>query len=977
MPKNHMLAKMPEFVIFAKALVLGIASAEIFRISYLGGTRLLSYTEMLDPILVLMSAAIIFALLVWYAILRGIVGNIGRLILSWRIDLFLCILGGIWASELLLPVTKKFHTYISESNKLWTLLVGSFLLIMILSSLAQALMGQRKKRLDQIHFLDDSEILDPAEDVLGNNEQATQFAKTVLESSSNSALVYGLDAPWGFGKTSFINLAVNYWQQNAGREVIIFRFEPLRYASEPDLPEKFIRDLSAEIQRQVFVPEFPATVTRYSRLLKGKTDFSFLGFKFTFEPSSETIDELLEDINDVLKHISRRLIIVIDDLDRLDVNAVNSVLFMLRRTFSLSQTAYILCYDTEILVANNDDAVRARQFLEKFINLKISLFVDTSALVRFVRTDWKVEENKFQSIPSDTMLKLASVLSELGDMLEDSHAATYMSLIGDMRKLKRFVNALLMIQIEKTDLSNTDFNQRDLINLMLLHLHFPGIFRKIYLEESEGRSGIFSIKINEDGTDHKFVNTEEYVKFSDSSGVLEKFLLDQLFSTKILEFGDFENVDEAVQASRACFNIDPFRNLEKYLKLIVRFSAPEPRATFRLYQDAVSKVLQGNTIESVLDNDNFDLKHGERAHDQFWRILVSQSIEFKSEAANDSINTLIKFLPKYSLVDVDGRGLRTRSIYNLNRLVDRAGWGRTDGKRLPNSSVNIIEIAHLIFGEEKYSGNGLIDRLSAIDRGALGWFDLTLFRLQCSADRQGQLHNLQNALILYDNINAPTSGLVANLAIIGMRTISQRIFTLFKSRYIDNNKNLFDDLDSISDAQLLGDAASFYFSEAMVQKTDDYLSYLIKGARSMTKSFIVYQLANRQPPSGSGVGTGYYNLLGSKDDGEIAEIMNDYIFNVCFNPDIKEQNVEHFLDYCLSNLTSGIWEDGNERKYQPSRQSLVSGLSADKLRSYWAKHKSFIMARNFTSSDKEVLTLNYIASYAQDLEAVFNVLDQI
>ncbi|WP_454737191.1 hypothetical protein [Cupriavidus necator] len=43
--------------------------------------------------------------------------------------------------------------------------------------------------------------------------------------------------------------------------------------------------MSAAIQRKVFAPEFRQAASRYSRLIKGKADVSFLGFKLSLEPS--------------------------------------------------------------------------------------------------------------------------------------------------------------------------------------------------------------------------------------------------------------------------------------------------------------------------------------------------------------------------------------------------------------------------------------------------------------------------------------------------------------------------------------------------------------------------------------------------------------------------------------------------------------------------------------------------------------------
>src|SRR5690606_37088963 len=184
--------------------------------------------------------------------------------------------------------------------------------------------------------------VDEKDDLFAIQAQAKSFAESVLQSEAHRGLVFGVEGPWGVGKTSFINLAARHWEK-AEDKVIVCRFEPLRYASEPDLADRMIREVSAAIQRKVFAPEFRPAVSRYARLIKGRADVSFLGFKLSMEPSQETADDLLEDIDQVLMRIGRRLIVIIDDLDRLDATTVNKVLFATRRTFKLSQASYILC----------------------------------------------------------------------------------------------------------------------------------------------------------------------------------------------------------------------------------------------------------------------------------------------------------------------------------------------------------------------------------------------------------------------------------------------------------------------------------------------------------------------------------------------------------------------------------------------------------------------------------------------------------
>ncbi|MFO1880590.1 P-loop NTPase fold protein [Pseudomonas aeruginosa] len=974
--------KMPELLVFARLLATGFIGAEVGRAAFYLGT---SFAPTVSGVaLCAKIGGILFGLLLCliYAEERGAYATAVKLGRSLRIDLLGALVVGIWINDLISPLLSNIHVVLKSADPHWAPAIFCMLCVVLLSPLFQKYWPRRSRVAPQLYFMADEEIRDNNEDLLANKEQAKSFAETVLASGAHPGLVFGVDGPWGVGKTSFINLAERYWE-SARDQVIVCRFEPLRYASEPDLADRLIRDLSSAIQNNVFAPEFRPTASRYSRLIKGKADFSFLGFKISLEPSQETVDELLDDIDEVLRRIGRRVIIVIDDLDRLDAKTTNNVLFATRRTFKLSQATYVLCYDTEVLAGNQEEGSRAREFLEKFVTVKLSLFVDSSSVRDFLRRDWQNADTQLGTIPSDTMLKLSSVLSELADILDGNLAAKYLPLVGNIRKVKRLVNAMLLMQLEKSDLHRTDFNKRDLINLVLLYLNYPGLFRQIYAEETEGRHGTFSVKRNYD--QREFTNSAEFSELVGAQQESAAFLLTQLFDITVLELKALNEADEALLASRACFNQDSFRNLEGYLKLIVRFVTPEPQETFVLYQKAVEAVQNGASIASILASPEFQLKLGEHSHDQFWRVLVNQSYDFTQATADDSINTLVDCLPLYGAIKVKDRGLRQRSVYSLLHLLDRAGWGRTAGRRRSNTPENIVEIAWRIFGEGPHLNRGLLQRIASIDRGVLGWYDLMLFRLQCSADRQGQLHNLHSALIVNQDMSAATTGYVTNLALMGMRKLSQEVFALFKRDYIAPQRNFFSAVNCVRDEDILGQAASYSAQSESENQQSEWagtsIGIRISSARSAIKSFVIYQLSNPQAPGGFGVGCGYYDECGANDGGGISRLMNSYVFDVCFNPVIDEDNIFLFIDHCLAHLSNSFFSagdgDGDGDSYFASRSELPGGLDPERMKRYWQQHRELIRQRVLGQEERQVVTSNYIAYYHENLAGVFRVLDEM
>ncbi|MFZ3220686.1 MAG: KAP family NTPase [Rhodoferax sp.] len=972
--------QMPEILVFVRVFLVGAIAMEMGRITYFASQQFVPLLSdigwLYRAIGIVFCATVCFA----YAFMRDAHQMALRLARSLRVDLLLLATLGAWTTLLITPWLAPTHEALmaADSALAPTILLASLLLL--LSSMLRDLMSRKKRPIDQLYFLTDDDIDSEADDVLQIKKQAEGFAATVLASGAHSGLVFGIDGPWGIGKSSYLNFAEQYWAENATNSVIVFRFEPLRYASDLDLSERFIRELSTIIQRQIYAPEFGPAVNRYTKMLKGKADFSFLGFKLSFEHSNETIDELLEDVDNVLKRTRKRVIVVVDDLDRLEPKAVNNVLYTVRRTFRLSQATYVLCFDTENLILGREEGEKAREFLEKFIAAKLSLFVDSSTLRKFLETDWANSEHKMPSIPSDTMFLLSAILREVANMVDGTLSYSYSTLIGDMRKLKRFVNALLLIQFEKTDLGKTDFIYRDLINLILLHLYYPGVFRRIYAEETEGRSGIFCVVRDKTGGSVTYSNKSEFKEFLTAHENSQAgFLLRQLFDVTAREKDLADAGDEVVQSSLACFNQVPYRNLEKYLKLIVRFVAPVPQETFKTYQDSVDRVIGEKTsIATIFDAPIFSLQLGELAHDQFWRVLASRSHDFNENVANDAINTLIKYLPRYTIIGVVQRGLRERSIYTLLRILDRAGWGRTQRQRRNNTPGNIVEIADHILGTGNHFGNSLIDRLASGDRGVLGWNDLVLFRLQCSADRQGQIHQLQSSLILHQDLSAQTTGRVDLLAVRGMRVLSQRVFKQFREHFIDPGRNFFTDANNVSDKSLMGDMESWLREEfTNIEEGRLSLEGQLLAARSSVKNFVIFQLSNKGNPSGSGVGCGLYDEGGEADRGGIGDAMNKYVFEFCFNPQVDKGNALLFAEFCLCNLVNGFHYGRDDEGYIATAEGLTSGFDLEMLRRYWKQHRQEVKKLNFQTLDRQVVTSYYIATFKADLPKVLEVLDRL
>jgi hypothetical protein len=236
--------KMPELLVFAKFVAVGFIGAEIFRCAFYLGT---SFANQVSNVVgaVLISLGYLITLIA-YAIARGAIPEAKKIWLSKRMDL----LGFIFFGALFNKLTvssfakdsdlSKFHEALKTADPHWTPVVLGLLYLVLLSPLAakcwpkiQSCWKKKEKANSQLFFIADDEIKEENDDLLEYGKQAKSFAEAVLQSGAQPGLIFGLDGPWGIGKTGFINLAEKYWNVPANK-VIVCRFEPLRYASEAD-----------------------------------------------------------------------------------------------------------------------------------------------------------------------------------------------------------------------------------------------------------------------------------------------------------------------------------------------------------------------------------------------------------------------------------------------------------------------------------------------------------------------------------------------------------------------------------------------------------------------------------------------------------------------------------------------------------------------------------------------------------------------
>ena len=927
-------------------------------------------------------------LLAWYLRSRNPLQDWQLFFASGRVDVLMMVASGagcaLLGRELLEPHVMKAVAIVPDNIFIATCFLP---FVVIFAFFVNALVWARRAQSETPYFITDTPIDSPEEDALDIVDEANRFSRLVLNNGSKASMVFGLDAPWGIGKTSFINLCEASWKTADDVRVVVHRFEPLRYDSKADLLAKFVEDFVGTIQKSVFAPEIGALVSRYARITAGKTRLSILGLSFEVEPRDITAEDALEELASALEKLRFRLIVVIDDLDRLDFSVVKNVLFALQKSFRLPNVSFVLCYDTENLVthaAKIADADRVREFLEKFVTVKFGLFLDPSVIAKFVQQSFDEASKSYLARDPKMWAKSNKVISSLIVKYSAAGFENYRQAIGDIRKLKRLINTLLLLEIEKTDFEHSDFDGDDLLHLLLIYVNFPGTFRKIYDSETTGGSGFFSvIRDGRDAGRTAYANSASFVDFCKSiePSPVQLFLLKAIFDPKV-RLGDsgFGEFSELQLRTLACINgafYGANRNLERYLKLIVKLAKPTKATSYRFYLKQLDRLKNGEQIGLIMSGSEFSEDDG-ASQTELLRIIVN-SHEAGPRVGAMLIQYIVTHISKQSALEQLSVQINHRDdfTYFLIRILNDFGWSDSAGRSQENSDENLLQISKRIFGNSETSEMGIIATLASPDRGVLGWYDLMLFRLYCCASRGSDFFNLQKALVNRADPSAKAEGLVSIYEVLQMREISQTIFRKFKETYIETRRNWFDEVEVLTFAELVGDYSARYrdavANGSMDEKT---LEGATRNTKSGVKSFVIYQLANKL--QGSGIGCGFYDPSGNDDKRGIATELNQYLFDVCFNPTGSPANSQHFVDFLLINFSRNLFTiDFSRAEFSPVLSEFTKILDPNKLKDFWQTHGSAIKSLQLEGLEKIVSVSGFSAKYVEQVPVLYKALDKM
>lgn len=238
-------------------------------------------------------------------------------------------------------------------------------------------------------YLTDAPIQHPTNDAFKRWPFAQRVAQVIATRRDKSSIVIGINGAWGEGKTSVLNLIQHELSQHS--HVVCMKFNPWRFGDEEQLLKGFFFDLAHSIDQSL------TTVSeKIGDLLKSLKAFaSWFGQGDSVESlgamlSSADLEELRDRVENILNEQERRVVILVDDIDRLEKSEIHALFRLVKLTADFKNTAYVLAFDFEMVAAALQERYGSGQqnagkaFLEKIIQVPLQLpAVDKASLRKY------------------------------------------------------------------------------------------------------------------------------------------------------------------------------------------------------------------------------------------------------------------------------------------------------------------------------------------------------------------------------------------------------------------------------------------------------------------------------------------------------------------------------------------------------------------------------------------------------------------
>lgn len=365
-------------------------------------------------------------------------------------------------------------------------------------------------------YLPDAAIEQDEDDILGWGKFADRIAKALEDNKSHHGFVIGIQAKWGLGKSSLLNL-VEKRLKKEDKEISVLRYNPWLFP-DTDHVSFFFLELEKVAKYEIGKKALARLLRKFGNYIKKTETFSrgvmelvfifsaiagivalslewskwltLIFFVFlilsTFSGAlqkifsalsstvadKKTLSELKKELNCHLKKLKSQIIVLIDDIDRLPPHEICEIFQIVKNNGDLSNISYVLAYDKNVV---RDVLVKAYNS-EAYQN-----FPD-----KIVQIEFDIPPPHKKKLRDFLLVGLQKVLDESIGKTADkywderrwsNYYDSYLqNMFSSLREAKRILNVIRFNIHHIIKHGGVEVNPIDFVSIEIIRIQYPRIY---------------------------------------------------------------------------------------------------------------------------------------------------------------------------------------------------------------------------------------------------------------------------------------------------------------------------------------------------------------------------------------------------------------------------------------------------------------------------------------------------------------------
>lgn len=300
------------------------------------------------------------------------------------------------------------------------------------------------------------------DDIFDLDEEASKLANAIGGLDKKKTWSLAVTAPWGLGKTSFLKLLLRHIEDTKDFEVVYFF--PRNSKSVETIQEDFFSIIACVLSKYDHrcshtMKDYMASLQLIDNrgVVEKLVDFYHIWNKVS----------LKETIKQTFSSLKKRVLVLIDDFDRLSKDEILEVLKLIDSNAAFTNLVFLTAYDKQQVnkllgdTSNTADAC----FVDKFFNLEFSI---PSRPYSYISK--YIEENLCELLDASEDEKMAI------QQTINKRNSTFKEYIPTLRDAKRYINQFVLDFMHvRGDVMIDEF-----LLIQLVKYRYPELYKEVY-----------------------------------------------------------------------------------------------------------------------------------------------------------------------------------------------------------------------------------------------------------------------------------------------------------------------------------------------------------------------------------------------------------------------------------------------------------------------------------------------------------------